>query len=71
VAARQTLIKAGLPPETPSISIDKACVSGMSAIQLGCRAMVAGEIECAIGGGYALGAICGGLAQADACVIKV
>jgi len=23
------------------------------------------------GGGYALGAICGGLAQADACVIKV
>jgi acetyl-CoA C-acetyltransferase len=23
------------------------------------------------GGGYALGAICGGLAQADACIIKV
>lgn len=31
VAARQTLIKAGLPPETPSISFDKACVSAMPA----------------------------------------
>ncbi len=51
VAARQTLIKAGLPPETPSVAIDKACVSAMSAVHLGCRAMVAGEIQCAIGGG--------------------
>jgi acetyl-CoA C-acetyltransferase len=51
VAARQTLIKAGLPPETPSVAIDKACVSAMSAVHLGCRAMVAGEIQTAIGGG--------------------
>ena len=51
VAARQTLIKAGLPAETPSISFDKACVSAMSALHYGCRAMVAGDIECAIGGG--------------------
>jgi len=51
VAARQTLLKAGLPPETPSVSIDKACVSAMSAVHYGCRAMVAGEIECTIGGG--------------------
>ncbi|GAB6144795.1 thiolase family protein [Desulfocicer niacini] len=51
VAARQTLIKAGLPVETPSIAFDKACVSAMSALHYGCRAMVAGEIECAIGGG--------------------
>lgn len=51
VAARQTLIKAGLPPETPSVAIDKACVSAMSAVHLGCRAMKAGEIQCAIGGG--------------------
>ncbi|MBW1767872.1 MAG: thiolase family protein, partial [Deltaproteobacteria bacterium] len=27
VAARQTLIKAGLPAKTPSVAIDKACVS--------------------------------------------
>jgi len=51
VAARQTLIKAGLPPETPSVAIDKACVSAMSAVHYGCRAMVAGEIDSAIGGG--------------------
>ena len=51
VAARQTLLKAGLPPETPSVAIDKACVSAMSAVHLGCRAMAAGEIRAAIGGG--------------------
>ena len=51
VAARQTLLKAGLPAETPSIAIDKACVSAMSAIKLGCMAMKLGEIAVAIGGG--------------------
>ena len=51
VAARQTLIRAGLPAETPSVAIDKACVSAMSAVHYGCRAMVAGEIACAVGGG--------------------
>ncbi|MCB2141073.1 thiolase family protein [bacterium] len=51
VAARQTLLKAGLPAETPSISFDKACVSAMSAVHYGCRAIATGEIECALGGG--------------------
>ena len=51
VAARQTLLKAGLPPQTPSLALDKACVSAMSAVHLGCRAMKAGEISSAIGGG--------------------
>lgn len=51
VAARQTLLKAGLPAETVSVSLDKACVSAMSAIQLGCMAMKLGEIDVAIGGG--------------------
>ncbi len=51
VAARQTLLKAGLPPETPSISLDKACVSAMSAIKLGAMAIRLGEIEVALGGG--------------------
>jgi len=53
VAARQTLLKAGLPAETPSVSIDKACVSAMSAVHYGCRSIVAGEIQSAIGGGAA------------------
>ena len=34
VAARQSLIKAGLPPTTPSISFDMACVSAMHAVKL-------------------------------------
>jgi len=51
VAARQTLLKAGLPAETPSVSLDKACVSAMSAVKLGVMAIRLGEIEVAIGGG--------------------
>jgi len=51
VAARQTLLKAGLPSTTPSIALDKACVSAMSAVKLGCMAIQLGEIETAIGGG--------------------
>jgi len=51
VAARQTLLKAGLPAETPSVSLDKACVSAMSAVKLGAMAIRLGEIEVAIGGG--------------------
>ncbi|MCR4394867.1 MAG: hypothetical protein NUV31_10895, partial [Dehalococcoidales bacterium] len=51
VAARQTLIKAGLPHETASISFDMACVSAMHAVKLAAMAMKAGEIDCAIAGG--------------------
>jgi acetyl-CoA C-acetyltransferase len=51
VAARQTLLKAGLPFSTPSVAIDKACVSAMSAVLYGCRAIASDEIRCAIGGG--------------------
>ncbi len=51
VAARQTLLKAGLAAQTPSISLDKACVSAMSAVKLGAMAIRLGEIETGIGGG--------------------
>ena len=51
VAARQTLLKAGLPAETPSVSLDKACVSAMSAAHYGCRAIMSGEIRTVIAGG--------------------
>ncbi len=51
VAARQTLLKAGFPAETPSTALDKACVSAMSAVKLGCMGIRLGEIETAIGGG--------------------
>jgi acetyl-CoA C-acetyltransferase len=51
VAARQSLIRAGLPHETPSISFDMACVSAMHAVKLAAMEMKAGEIEAAIAGG--------------------
>ena len=51
VAARQTLLKAGLPAETPSISLDKACVSAMSAVKLASMSIRLGEIDAAIAGG--------------------
>ena len=54
VAARQTLLKAGLPAETPSVSLDKACVSAMSAVLYGCRAIAAGEVRTVIAGGATL-----------------
>lgn len=51
VIARQTLLKAGLPPETPSCTLDKACVSAMSAIRLGAMTILAGEADAVIAGG--------------------
>jgi acetyl-CoA C-acetyltransferase len=51
VVARQALLKAGLPPETPSCSLDKACVSAMSAVNYGCRTIRAGEGEVILAGG--------------------
>ena len=54
VAARQTLLKAGLPPETPSISLDKACISGMLAVKLGVTAIRSGEIEGPLEGNHYL-----------------
>jgi acetyl-CoA C-acetyltransferase len=51
VAARQSLIRAGLPHETVSISFDMACVSAMHAVKLAAMEMAAGEIEAAIAGG--------------------
>jgi len=51
VAARQSLLKAGLRPETPSISFDMACVSAMHAVKLAAMSIRLGEIDVAIAGG--------------------
>lgn len=51
VAARQSLIKAGLPHETSSISFDMACVSAMHAVKLAAMTIALGEIDAAIAGG--------------------
>lgn len=51
VVARQSLLKAGLPETTPSVTLDKACVSGMSAANYASGRILLGETEIALAGG--------------------
>jgi acetyl-CoA C-acetyltransferase len=51
VAARQVLFTAGLPPTTPSLTIDRACCSSMTCVGLAMRNLMAEEIHTAIAGG--------------------
>ncbi len=51
VVARQTLLKAEIPPETASVSFDQACISAMSAVAYGSRSLRLGEAEMVMTGG--------------------
>jgi len=51
VAARQILFTSGLPPHTPSLTIDRACCSSMTCVGLGLRNIRSGEIHTAVAGG--------------------
>ena len=51
IAGRQSALKAGIPVTTPACTIDKACVSGTSAIILGARSLKLGECSVALAGG--------------------
>jgi len=51
VAARQILFTTGLPPETPSLTIDRGCCSSVTGVGLAMRNILAGEIDTAIAGG--------------------
>lgn len=51
VVARQTMLKAGIPPEKPSVAFDQACVSGMNAAKYGSRSILLGEAEVVMAGG--------------------
>lgn len=51
VVARQVLLKAGLPPSTVSLTVDRACCSSMSAIHLGYRAIRSGQAEVVVAAG--------------------
>lgn len=51
VVARQSLLKAGIPASTPSVTLDKACVSGMSAAYYAIGRILLGEIKMALTGG--------------------
>lgn len=51
VASRQILFTTGLPPHTPSLTIDRACCSSTSSIAIAMRNIQAGETGVAIAGG--------------------
>ncbi len=45
IVARQALLKAGLPPQTKSMTIDKACCSSMTATHMGFKSIKWGDAE--------------------------
>ena len=49
--ARQAVIKAGLPIETPAITINQVCGSGLRAVAMGYQALVAGDASVVLAGG--------------------
>jgi acetyl-CoA C-acetyltransferase len=51
VPARQATLKAGLPADHVSLTLDRACCSSLAAVRLGFRGVRAGEIEVALGVG--------------------
>jgi acetyl-CoA C-acetyltransferase len=49
--ARQTVIEAGLSQETPAMTINKVCGSGLKAVHLAWQAVMCGDAEIVIAGG--------------------
>ncbi|MZP29681.1 acetyl-CoA C-acetyltransferase [Heliobacterium undosum] len=51
IPSRQAARLAGIPWETPSLTVNKVCASGMIAVALVARMIAAGEIDAAVAGG--------------------
>jgi acetyl-CoA C-acetyltransferase len=51
ITARQAAVAAGIPKEIPAITVNKVCLSGLSAIAMADQMIRAGEIEIAVAGG--------------------
>lgn len=49
--ARQAMIRAGIPKETPAMTINKVCGSGLKAIALGASAIMTGQADVILAGG--------------------
>jgi len=49
--ARQAMIRAGIPKETPATTVNKLCASGMEAVALAAQAIRSGEAEVVMAGG--------------------
>ncbi|MGY4794621.1 acetyl-CoA C-acetyltransferase [Lysinibacillus fusiformis] len=50
--ARQAAIKAGLPHEVSALTINKVCGSGLKAVHLATQAIIAGDAEIVVAGGF-------------------
>ena len=50
-AARQTVLKAGLPQAVPGLTINAVCGSGLKAVMLAAQAVATGDSEIVIAGG--------------------
>ncbi len=48
---RQTMIRAGLPKETPAFTLNKVCASGLKAIALGAQSIMTGSADVILAGG--------------------
>src|SRR5271170_2758587 len=51
IPARVAMLRAGLPEDTLSLTLDRACCSSMTAIQLAARAIRGGEADVILAGG--------------------
>jgi acetyl-CoA C-acetyltransferase len=49
--ARQAMIQAGIPKETPACTVNKVCGSGLKAIALGAQSIMTGQAEVVLAGG--------------------
>ena len=49
--ARQSAIKAGIPENIPSFTVNKVCGSGLKAVHLATQAILVGDAEIVIAGG--------------------
>jgi len=49
--ARQAMIKAGIPKETPAVTVNKVCGSGLKAIAMGAASIMSGQAEVVLAGG--------------------
>ncbi len=49
--ARQVAIHAGVPQETPAVTVNKVCASGLKSVMLAAQAVLLGDAEVVIAGG--------------------
>jgi acetyl-CoA C-acetyltransferase len=51
VPSRQAAVKAGIPMSTPSVNVNKVCLSGLNAIYLADQMIAAGDADVVVAGG--------------------